>query len=486
MAELTENLPTPQLYSGQGSPGIKRTSGYVTEEFLRELRDQYGLRAYREMGDNDPIVGGLLTLIGGLFRTIDWSAEPRDPEQSEDVEAADFVNEELTELEPSPKELMSEAIDVFQFGFAIAEQIYRRRDDGKIGWREWRFLAPETRDRWIFDNETDECVAFVQRPPSDYRERIIPLVKCIHLRTTRRKGNPEGKSILRNAWRDWYYKVRLEEIEAIGCERDLAGLPVIRIPLQYMDPNAPTEDRAFYEQAKRLVRNVRRDEHEGLVLPSDVDKDSGKPLVDFQLLSSTGTRSIDIGRVIERHDSRIAMSALADFLLLGHQTVGTFSLSSDKTSMFSVVFGGFADAMASELTRQAADRLTKLNGMKGRAKIVHSDFEKEDLTAFTTALEKVTKAGVVIPGDPALEKYTRELMNLPPPDEEWLKEKEEERELMMEQLQNGNDPGATGQGGTGPGGVRNPSKPGGAGRGTGMEAGDPTETGGPARGIPKG
>jgi hypothetical protein len=49
-------------------------------------------------------------------------------------------------------------------------------------------------------------------------------------RTKSRKGSPEGKSILRNAYRSWYFKRRIQEIEGIGIERDLAGFPTLTAP----------------------------------------------------------------------------------------------------------------------------------------------------------------------------------------------------------------------------------------------------------------
>lgn len=434
MASTTEPVPGFSFYSGDGRPGVRRAGGYVQEEFLRELAWPRGLRAYREMMDNDPVVGGLLNLIGGLFRTLEWKIEPCDPEKPEDVDAAEFAEEELEYLRPSLREQLSAALDVFPFGFSLAELVYQRRKDGRVGWKEWRWLAPETLQRWVFDLDTDEPQAFVQIPPSDYVQRTIPLERCLHLRTTRRKGNPEGKSILRNAWRSWFYKTKLEEIEAIGVERDLAGLPVMRIPARYMAPTASTDDKAVYDEAKRLVRNVRRDEHEGLVLPSDYGADGKNRLVEFELLSTGGTRSIDVGKVIERYDARIAMSALADFLLLGHQQVGTFSLSSDKTSMFTVVFGGYADVLAEEITTQAIGQLLYLNALSGRAKLTHGDFEKEDVSVTTTAIANLVKGGVLEPGEPNLTKAVRELLGLPEPDPEWLKDEEARRASEAEQL----------------------------------------------------
>lgn len=36
-----------------------------------------------------------------------------------------------------------------------------------------------------------------------------------------REKDPEGKSILRNAYRSWYFKKRIQEIEGIGIEATL-------------------------------------------------------------------------------------------------------------------------------------------------------------------------------------------------------------------------------------------------------------------------
>ena len=58
----------------------------------------------------------------------------------------------------------------------------------------------------------------------------IPMSKALLFRTKSRKNNPEGRSILRNAYRSWYFKRRIQEIEGIGIERDLAGLPVMHGP----------------------------------------------------------------------------------------------------------------------------------------------------------------------------------------------------------------------------------------------------------------
>jgi hypothetical protein len=97
--------------------------------------------------------------------------------------------------------------------------------DGKIGWRKMPIRSQETLQRWVFD-ESGGNMGMVQLAPPKYETTFLPIEKCLLFRSTTIKNNPEGRSFLRNAYRPWFYKKRLEEIEGIGIERDLAGLPV--------------------------------------------------------------------------------------------------------------------------------------------------------------------------------------------------------------------------------------------------------------------
>lgn len=131
---------------------------------------------------------------------------------------------------------------------------------------------------------------------------------------------------MRNAYRPWYFKRRIQEIEAIGIERDLAGLPVFHAPdgtdiWDDTDPDMVKINAAL----TKMVKSVRRDEYEGLVLPHGFE---------FELVSTGGARQFDTNAIINRYDTKIAMTVLADFLMLGHNKVGSFALSSDKTELF--------------------------------------------------------------------------------------------------------------------------------------------------------
>lgn len=59
-----------------GRIGQRRYGGTIYEEFLHELRGTRGIEVYREMSENDDVVGAILFAIEMLVRQCDWNVEP--------------------------------------------------------------------------------------------------------------------------------------------------------------------------------------------------------------------------------------------------------------------------------------------------------------------------------------------------------------------------------------------------------------------------
>ena len=247
-----------------------------------------------------------------------------------------------------------------------------------------------------------------QMPPPDFGFITIPIEKLLLFRTEIRKGNPEGRSVLRNAYRSWFFKKRFQEIEGIGIERDLAGLPVLVAPegvdIWDNDPDI-VRTRTL---AETLVKNIRRDSMEGIVLPAGWD---------LKLLSTGGKRNFDTNATIDRYDTRMAMTVLADFVLLGHQKVGSFALSDNKSEMFSLAIGAFLDIICEEFNKKAIPYRVDVNGenfggITDYPELVHGDIETQDLGKLGDYIQKMTGIGVLQP-DSGLEKFVRQQAGLP-------------------------------------------------------------------------
>lgn len=425
MNRLPQNIKISLATSELGRTGLEEFGGFIYEEFLPQLQGTKGIKVFREMSDNDPVIGAILFAIEMLIRQVDWRVEPTGTSK-EEVEMADFLESNMNDMSETWQDTISEILSMLTFGWSFHEIVYKRRlgmqidpdtsskyNDGKIGWAKLPIRSQESLWAWIFSDNGD-LLAMEQQPPPDYRIRRIPMEKALLFRTKVRKGNPEGRSILRNAYRPWYFKKNIETIEGIGLERDLAGLPIAWVPPELLDPNASSEDRAVLTEIKKIVRNVRRDEQEGIVYPLAYDENNNK-LYDLTLLSTGGRRQFDTSAIIQRYDSRIAMTVLADFILLGHEKVGSFALSSDKTNLFSVALGAWMDSICQIFNRKAVAQLFSLNGYStdNLPKIIHGDIESIPLSELGEYISKLSGAGYPLFPNKDLEDELLRMAGLP-------------------------------------------------------------------------
>lgn len=402
-----------------GRIGQRRFGGIVYEEFLPELRGSRGVEIYHEMSENDDVVGAILYAIEMLVRQTKWNVEPGGS-TAKDKEAAEFVESCMDDMQNTWVDTISEILSFLTYGWSYHEIVYKRRmgntadtrtrskySDGLIGWAKLPIRAQETLYQWEYD-ENDNLTGMTQMPPPDYGLLTIPLSKALLFRTKSRKDNPEGRSILRNAYRSWHFKRRIQEIEGIGIERDLAGLPVMYAPEGMDIWNDDDDTKKLLVRLEGMVRGVRRDEMEGLVLPHGFE---------MKLLSSGGTRQFDTNAIIDRYDTRIAMTVLADFIFLGHQQNGSWALSSDKTELFAMACGAYLDIIAETFNSQGIPSLIDINGdhfkgITGYPTLTHGDIEDADIQKVSTYIKDMVGIGVLIPDD-GLEDYIRQIGNLP-------------------------------------------------------------------------
>ena len=411
---------------GQLRSGTSGAGAIFLEEFLPELRGARGAQAYTEMADNDATVGAILFAIEMLMRKCEFTIEPAG-NSSKDKEAAEFVESCMNDMERTWADTFAEIISFLTYGWSYHEIVYKRRggksdspilnskyNDGLIGWRKLPIRSQETLVGWLYKEGTDDLIGMIQEPPPDYGQFTIKLDKALHFRTRSRKDNPEGRSILRTAYRAYYFKKRLEEIEGYGIERDLAGFPVLYAPAEARIWDEDEEAKATLYRAEAIVSSIRRDAREGLVLPGGYEEGTGWKL---ELLTSGSRRQFDTNATIDRWDKRIATSVLADFVMLGQQQVGSFALADSKTKIFALSIGTYLDVVCEVFNSQGIPRLIDINGdhFKGITdypKMKHGDIEDVDLDQFSAFIEKMIGTGIITPDD-RLEEHTRRIGNLP-------------------------------------------------------------------------
>ncbi len=424
---MAESIPLDPMGT-LGVTGLHISNGYVYEEFIPELQGDRGKRTYREMVDNDDVIGAVHYATERLIQAIEWTPSPSDADTSGAF--AEFVEEVFSDMSDPFREFIAEVITQDIFGFAAFEIVFKKRSgpdalypqaksqfsDGRIGIHKLAPRAQESIERWDRLPNGD-IMGFWQYDPNGAPIIYIPMEKAVLFRTTSRKDNPEGRSLLRSAYRPWYIKKNIEWVEAIGIERDLAGLPVIRVPGEILTNSA---NAVIKNEYIKMARDLKNNEQGGVVIPSDTYKDGdGKPTnipkVTIELLSSAGTKSINTNDVVMRYNRAIATTFLADFMMLGSGDTGSFALSKSKTQLFIRAVQGLVNGIADTINRDLLPKLWAINGFKPELmpKMVPGHIAPQDLVELGDYISKLAGAGLVFGGDPETEKVLRQAADLP-------------------------------------------------------------------------
>ena len=421
--------PTSTDFMELGSAGLIQYGGQVQEDFIQQLQGKRGIANYREMADNDPVVGAIMHAIEMLMRKVDWSVDASDVGDEQALKYAEFVSSCMSDMSVSWDDTLSSILSFLTYGFSIHEIVYKRREgyeavapskhsDNLIGWKKLPIRGQSTVYDWDID-KNGGINGFIQQQELGEtwgRDNVyIPIEKMLLFRTSTKYNNPRGRSVLRNAFIPWYYKTKIQEIEAIGIERDLAGMPVAMVPPQLLSDNATAGETAALDAIKQLVRNIKRDEQEGIVFPLAYDPDTGNLAYDLKLLSTGGRRQFDTNAIIQRYDQRIAMSLLADFVLLGHTATGTQALSVSKIQLFLDSLEAWLSGIAEVFNSHALPRLMRINGfdVSKTPSINFQAPDNVDLNALGTFINQLAGAGAPLFPDENLENFLMETAGLP-------------------------------------------------------------------------
>lgn len=437
-------------YSSYGISGIARYGpiSRVYEEFLKELQGPSGMKYYREMADNDPICGAILFAANHLCRKVSFSFKPAN-DTNEAKKVADFVGSCIfNDMENNWPDTVSEILTMITFGWSVLEFRMKRRlglskpnfnldpigtrlsdtgsgtvpdifcpskfDDGKVGFRSWGLRSQETLFMWEWD-EDSKATVMQQMAPPDYRIRRIPLPKALHFRTQVSKNNPEGRSALRNSFTSYYMVKNLQIFEGIGIERDLAGYPVMQmkepdVAKGQMPPDIWNDKDPkmvnLLATLQRIVRSIRRDEQEGLVLPW---------WVEFSLVGTGSRRRMETNQIIGRYHQRIAMSMMADFIMLGHEAVGSKALAATKISLFTSALSSFLDTIGATIDTTAVSTLLQFNNIPQELAptFQHGDVENVNLEELGDFIAKIAGTGFNPLATVAAQKAVMDMAKMP-------------------------------------------------------------------------
>jgi hypothetical protein len=389
-------LPTaaPQL---GGYTSVRGQFSYETDDIVENqlAGDKYLVEFYK-MNANDPVCGAVMLALTQIFKSIKWETQD-DPKG---ILKQSLINAGWIDN-------MEDMLSFFIYGHSVMElTLVKDEKTGVVCWNDMYYRPQTTISDWKFDKHGK--LTHVQQTV-DGEQIDIKASKCLILHCHKTQSNPRGKSLFRNAYRDWYYKTNIEKIEAIGIERDLTGLPVLEAAEGAELTDEKGQLNAVGKWAWQMVRNVKRNSQEGLVLP-----DGWK----FNLVGSPGQRQFDLNDVINRYSTNMALSMLAQFLVLGvTNSSGSFALAKEQSSLFHTAIEGFAFAMANAVNSQfiGGRALQYFNNLPTQPTLKPVGIERIDITDLAAYLARMLKLNAIKPDD-TLENFLRDRVALPPRD----------------------------------------------------------------------
>lgn len=415
-----------------GDTGLNRTSGIVSEEFHRALKGARGRKVLTEMGSNEPVIAAILYIFEIIAKGLTFEVHENKETAggSAASEAAGFLEECIEDMEQPLGAMFAEGVStMLLYGFCPFEVIYKIRggnvpdptraskhDDGLIGWRSFGVRPPSTVRKWEFDGEGNATHLIQRVVGGDDVE--IPMTRMVLFRHGVKKNSPEGVSLFRGAYRPWFIKKTLEEIEASGIEMDLTGLPVMWVPEEMLSADASDAAKATLAEIKTMLQRLQRDEQGSMVLPSKVRPDGSHTGWDFELLASPGRHQIDTSKPIARYRHEIATVALAELILLGSDGVGSYALSQTKGDLMTLGIKSVIDGMFAVFNRQAVARLFALNPrfpVETWPTLGHAEINPPPVSEIIKTIAEAADSTLIVPDD-STERDVRRRLDLPEKD----------------------------------------------------------------------
>lgn len=374
-----DDTPSRFRMSELGSLGIKNFNGVTQDELKQELNWPRSINTYREMSYHSA-VNAPLTLFENIISKAVWTYKPPLNATKEELKQTKLINSMMTDMDQPWSEFIRDAMSANIFGFSLHEKVFRRRlkangsnyDDGVIGWKRLPIRAQESISKFIYSEDGNEVIGAKQNlqnlhdPYQRYQNRlgevILPRSKFILFRTGKHRGDPYGKSPLRDAYLAWRFLTVLEEMEATGVSKDLVGFPVLYLPAQYLAIDAPPEVQAIRQYYESAMRNLQMNQQSAMILPQIIDEVSRQPMFKLDLLSVDGKKSFDISKIKEYYKNLIFTSLFADVLTLGNTNTGSFALGTIKNSLSGAYAERLIFTLAETINNDLIKHTYQLNG----------------------------------------------------------------------------------------------------------------------------
>lgn len=391
---------------GLGATSPSPWTSWTRDERVPELYEKRGTRTYYDMKRADGTVRGALRMLKTPILAARWFIEPHGRQSDEpttvDKNIAHFIEHNLFENLNVPwSRVVEEALTMCEYGYSMMEVVWDicSWDSSKIMVSKLSPRHPLDVREFIFDSfGSIRGVMMEGTEANGFEPTFIPIEKLIIFTLEQEGGDLRGTSVLRSAYKHYYYKDTLYKIDAIQKERHGIGVPIIKLPMGFT-----TEDKRLAEE---LGRNLRTNERAHITIPMNWEI----------LFAKLEGQPVDCIASIDHHDKKILSNVLAPFL-------DDSNAKTDSMDMFLKSTRYIANTIADTINKFLIPKIVRVNFLRGNIPHLHARRigEWEDMRTMSFTLRNLVGAKLITP-DQRLEEQLRRELDVPAMDMATLRE----------------------------------------------------------------
>lgn len=392
-----------------GSTGTEIYSGYIQEDYLSTLTGTEAMDTFDKMRRSDTQIKLALSSVINSIMGANWDVEYKCDEEDKDKDIEKFIKYCIFKgANKSWSMHLREILSCCVYGYSLFEIVHKIIKDhpeyyDKVGLKYLAYRSQRTINTWTIDKDTKELKSIRQFANGDLNAYVEIPAENVALFTIDREGdNFEGISLLRSCYGCWYRKNNYLKLMAIGIEKTAIGTPVGKYPdAMYNTPEyIRFEDvlRSLVAHQQNFVTLPQGKEGQGWnidIVKSEFDAQKVKDAIDYE-------------------DQSIVRNFLAQFLMLGSGSTGSWSLSTDQSDFFLNGITYIADIICEVINNRVIIPLVDANFGKQEhyPELFYSGIRDRAGKEFAEVLQILSNSKIIV-ADDNLEKFTRKKYDLP-------------------------------------------------------------------------
>lgn len=359
------------------------------------------MRTIEEMRRGDATVKAGLIAAKAPLIAADWYAQAGGEDEA-DLKVKALSEHVMTKVLHWKQRLLPEILTMLDFGFSVFEIV--------VDWVEWEgqeYLVPvkvayrkqTTIQAW----QTQDEKPGITQLTAKNKTVSIPDAKLITFTHQQEGDNWQGISILRPAYKSWYYKCNLEKIEALQQERQ--GLGVVKIK----HPKGATDQ--MLQLARQAARNIRANEQ------AFIEEPHGWEINFMDMMAKTVA---DPTKAIARHDRNILKAMQVQYLDIGSasSSTGSFAASDNQRELLEQTNQALGSQLGARITEKIFRLIADLNFTNAAVpEWVCGSIAKENVKEFAEVYKVLVDAGALNASE-ADEVHFRASLKLPDREED--------------------------------------------------------------------